>query len=64
MNVKCFMTKAAAIIGVILLFTATMFVLRHEVKNGQKTTELLPQVSDTPIYVECEQGKPLEVLIR
>ena len=63
MNVKCFMTKAAAIIGVILLFAATMFVLRHEVKNGQKTTELLPQVSDTPIYVECEQGKPLEVLI-
>ncbi len=45
----------------LLLFAAVMLVLTHTVQNGLKTTEILPGINPDPVYVECEEGIPLEV---
>lgn len=49
--------KCGLIAAVLVVFFAVMFVLMHPAKNGRKTTEYLPDVSDSPIYVECENGE-------
>lgn len=56
--IRCLLT------GVILvLFAGAMLVLSHTVKNGRKTESILPPIADTPVYVECEEGKKLEIFI-
>ena len=50
--------------GVILvLFAGAMLVLSHTVKNGRKTESIFPPIADTPVYVECEEGKKIEIFI-
>lgn len=52
-------------IGIVFVGTMLAFmILGHTIKNGRGTNSILPDVSDTPVYVECEKGKPLEVVMR
>ena len=44
--------KVTIILGMLLVFCAVMLVLTHSAKNGRKTTERLPEISDSPLYVE------------
>lgn len=56
--------KGAAI-GLILIITIlVMAFLNHTVKNGRETQSIIPEITDTPVYVECEKGKPLEVVMK
>lgn len=47
--------------GVIVVLAAIMLVLTHTAQNGMKTKEILPGINPEPVYVVCEEGKPLEV---
>lgn len=53
--------KGVIILGMLLVFVAVMLVLTHSAKNGRETTERLPGISDSPVYVECVTNEPLEV---
>lgn len=54
-----------AVIGLILIITIlVMLVLNHTVKNGREIQSIIPELTDTPVYVECEKGKPLEVVMK
>lgn len=55
--------KIIILMGLLLVFSAVMLVLNHSAKNGRETTERIPDISDTPVYVECVPGEPLEVNI-
>lgn len=57
------MKKILAAAGIIILFAGAMLFLNHTAKNGQKTTEILPQINEEPVYVECEEKAPLEVML-
>src|SRR5574344_1949054 len=63
MNIKNTIKKIVGVLLVVIFFVGAMMVLNHSAQNGRKTDELLPAVSEEPIYVECEQGKNLEVAI-
>ena len=52
--------KVTIILGMLLVFCAVMLVLTHSAKNGRKTTERLPEISDSPLYVECMPNEPVE----
>lgn len=56
--------KGIGIAFVLLVFLAVQLVLGHTVKNGRRTQELLPPVTDNPVYVEWEEGKPLSVVMK
>lgn len=56
--------KGIGIIVVLLLWLAVQLVLGYTVKNGRRTEELLPPVTDNPIYVACEKGEPLSVMLQ
>ena len=58
---KTWIKKGAIILGLLLVFSAVMLVLTHSAKNGRETTEYVPKISDSPIYVECVQNELLEV---
>ena len=55
--------KGVIILGMLLAFAAVMLVLTHSAKNGRETTERIPGISDSPVYVECVPNEPLEVLL-
>ena len=54
---KKIMTKCSLLAAILVVFAAVMFVLMHPAKNGRETTEYLPVVSDSPVYVECGNGE-------
>lgn len=56
-------TRCLLTVLILVLFGGAMLVLNHEVKNGRKTEAVLPPIADTPVYVECEEGKKLEIFI-
>lgn len=58
---KKYVLKGVYIVIVLAVLGAVMSVLNHTVKNGRQTESVLPEVTDTPVYVECGEGKPLEV---
>ena len=55
--------KSVLLIGILILFSVVMLVLDHSAKNGRETTEHVPDISDTPVYVECVPNEPVEVKI-
>ncbi len=57
------LVKLFLVFGAIVIYLAGMFVLNLSAKNGRKTEELLPDIPEAPIYVECEQGHSLELLL-
>lgn len=59
MNQK-WLKKGVIILGMLLVFSAVMLVLTHSAKNGRKTTEYVPEISDSPVYVECAPNETLE----
>lgn len=61
---KKYFIKGICIVIVLVILAAALAVLDHPVKNGRKTESILPAVTDTPVYVECEEGKPLVVSMR
>lgn len=60
---KTWTKKIIIILGMLLVFAAVMLVLSHSAKNGRETTEYVPQISDSPIYVECAPNEPVEAHI-
>lgn len=48
---------------VLLILAAVMLVLTHTAQNGMETTEVLPGINPEPVYVTCEAGETLEVLL-
>ena len=58
---KVWMKKGAIILGMLLVFSAVMLVLTHSAKNGRQTTEYVPRVSDSPVYVECAPNDMVDV---
>lgn len=48
---------------VCLLFGAVMLVLTHTAQNGMQTTQILPGINPDPVYVTCEAGEPLDVML-
>lgn len=60
---KTAILKAAAIVLILCGLAAAMLVLTHPAQNGRRTTELLPEINENPVYVECEAGEPVEVLL-
>lgn len=55
--------KSIIILGLLLVFAVVMLVLTHSAKNGRETTEFVPQISDSPVYVECAPNEKMEVHI-
>lgn len=60
---KVWIKKGAIILGMMLVFSAVMLILTHSAKNGRQTTEYVPRVSDSPVYVECAPNDMVEVSI-
>lgn len=60
---KNILIKSFSICLVIVIYMAVMFILGLSAKNGRHTQELLPEIPDSPVYVECEQGQSLELQI-
>lgn len=56
-----YVLKGIYIVFVLAVLGAAMSVLNHTVKNGRQTESVLPAVTDTPVYVECGEGIPLQV---
>lgn len=46
-----------------LLFGAVMLVLTRTAQNGMQTVQILPGINPDPVYVTCETGEPLEVML-
>lgn len=57
------MKKILAAAGIMILFAGAMLFLNHTAQNGRRTTEVLPQINEEPVYVECEEKVPLEVTL-
>lgn len=62
-RIKSIFCKMIDSIIVLVMFGAVMLVLTHTAQNGMKTTELLPGINPEPVYVACEAGETLEVLL-
>lgn len=60
-TVKQLMKKIILSLGLLLVFAAAMFILKHPAQNGYETIEYLPEIVTDPVYVECEEGVPLEI---
>jgi len=60
---KTWIKKTIIILGMLLVFAAVMLVLTHSAKNGRETTEYVPKISDSPIYVKCVPGETLQAQI-
>lgn len=58
---KKYAVKGIYIVIILAVLWAVMLILNHTVKNGRQTESVLPEVTDTPVYVECEEGQALEV---
>ena len=58
---KNILKKGSLILAIVLIFVAVMLVLTHSAKNGRQTTEHLPVISDSPVYVECVPQEVLDV---
>lgn len=56
--------KITGMIVTLLLLAATLLVLNHTAQNGRRTTEILPEINGEPVYVECEEGQALEIVIK
>lgn len=56
--------KIIAVVGTLCLLAVAMLILNQPARNGCKTTEILPEIIDEPVYVECEEGQPLEVTLK
>lgn len=41
-----------------------MLVLTHTAQNGRRTTEILPEIVEEPVYVECVQGESVEIALK
>lgn len=59
-----YLLKSIQIILVLIVLSAVLVVLNHTVKNGRETQTLLPTVTDTPIYVECNEETELEIVMQ
>lgn len=60
---KTAVLKAAGILLILCGLLAVMLILMHPAKNSRKTTELLPEINEEPVYVECETGEPVKVTL-
>ena len=49
------MKKICCSLFVLMLLGAVMLVLTHTAQNSVQTTEILPQIDQRPVYVECEE---------
>lgn len=56
--------KIICVLIVLIVFFTTMLFLNHTVQNQRRTTEVLPEIVDEPVYVECLQGKPVEIALK
>ena len=56
--------KCGTVIILLLVLAAGLLVLQHPAKNGRKTTEYLPALTDTPVYVECGEKEALQVKLK
>lgn len=52
--------KTSMILGMLLLFCLVMLVLSHSAKNGRETTQRLPVITESPVYVKCVPGQSVE----
>ncbi len=50
--------------GILILLAVALSILSRTAQNGRRTTEVLPDIVDEPVYVECEEGKPLEAVLK
>ena len=41
-----------------------MLVLNHTAQNGRRITEVLPEIVEEPVYVECIPGQPIEIALK
>jgi len=64
MKAKGIIIKITYVIVVLLGLLAAMLVLTHTAQNGRRTTEILPEIVEEPVYVECVQGEPLEITLK
>lgn len=55
------MKKICCSLFVLMLLAAVMLVLTHTAQNSVQTTEILPQIDQRPVYVECEEGAVIDV---
>ncbi len=55
------MKKICCSLFVLMLLGAVMLVLTHTAQNSVQTTEILPQIDQRPVYVECEEGAVIDV---
>ena len=46
-----------------LCLGVVMLVLTHTAQNGMQTMQILPGINPDPVYVPCEAGEPLEVML-
>lgn len=60
---KKILCKILGTLLVLMGLVVAMFVLLHPAKNGFQTTEIVPEIVESPVYVECEEGVSLEVSI-
>lgn len=56
--------KITYVILVLLGLAMALFVLGRGARNGHRTREILPEIVEEPVYVECEQAEPLEVVLK
>ena len=56
--------KITYVIIVLCGLFAAMLVLNHTAQNGRRTTEVLPQIVEEPVYVECIPRQPVEISLK
>lgn len=56
---KCLLTLLS-----VLVFTGVMVILQHTVKEGYRSIQRVPQIADTPVYVECGEEETLLVTLQ
>lgn len=61
---KTVMKKLSVTAVLIGILCVGMLILQHPAKNGRRTVEYLPDIPDSPVYVECEENQPLVVKLK
>ncbi len=56
--------KITYVIVALLGLFAAMLVLNHTAQNGRRITEVLPEIVEEPVYVECIPGQPIEIALK
>lgn len=64
MKAKKRILKITYVMIVLAGFLLAMLVLNHTAQNGRRTTEILPEIVEEPVYVECLEGEPVEIALR